>query len=169
MRRILNTGSGGAGKTTFANKLSEKTSIPVIHLDFHYHQKNKDYANNKEAWIEKVYSMLDKDSWIIEGNYSSSYEKRFAKADTFIFLDISTAQTLWSVIKRRYRYRNVRRPEMPEDWEEKLSWEFIRYIYRFKKDSRQKLLNEIEQYRHDGLSVHIFKSRKAAYTWLKTL
>lgn len=167
--RVLITGSGGAGKSTFAKALSDKTNIPIIHLDYYYHQKDTNYANNKPAWVEKVYSMLDQKSWIMEGNYSSSYEKRFARADTFIFLDVSTAQALWSILKRRYQYRNSKRPEMPEDWKETLNWEFVRYVFRFKKDSRQKLLNEIEQFRHDNLEVHIFNTRKQAYKWLEKL
>jgi adenylate kinase family enzyme len=169
MKRVLITGSGGAGKSTLAKALSVKINVPVIHLDYYYHQTDKDYVNNKEAWIEKVYSLLDGDSWIIEGNYSSSYEKRFALADTFIFLDVSTAQSLWSIIKRRYVYRKTKRPEMPDDWQDKLNWEFVRYVLRFKKDSRQKLVNEIEKYTHQNLAVHIFKSRRQANKWLVKL
>lgn len=169
MKHVLITGSGGAGKSTFAKALSKKINVPVIHLDYYFHQTDKDYVNHKEAWIEKVHSMLDQDEWIIEGNYSSTYEKRFALADTFLFLDVSILESLWSIVKRRYMYRNKKRPEMPEDWNEKLNIEFVRYVYRFKKDSRQKLLNEIAQNKHPDLDIHIFKKRKQAYQWLENL
>jgi adenylate kinase family enzyme len=36
MSRIAVVGSGGAGKTTFANELGDRTGIPVVHLDHHY-------------------------------------------------------------------------------------------------------------------------------------
>ncbi len=169
MKRVLITGTGGAGKSTLAKALSKKIDVPVIHLDYYFHQTDTDYVNNKDAWIKKVHSLLHQDTWIIEGNYSSTYEKRFALADTFIFLDITTAQALWSIVKRRYKYRKTKRPEMPEDWQDKLNWEFVRYVYRFKKDSRKKLVSEIEKYRHDDLDVQVFKTRKQAYKWLKSL
>jgi adenylate kinase family enzyme len=169
MKHILITGSGGAGKSTLARALSEKIDVPVIHLDYYYHQTDKDYVNNKQVWIEKVHSLLDQKSWIIEGNYSSTYEKRFALADTFIFLDIPVYVTMWSIVKRRYVYRNKSRPEMPEDWQEKLNWEFLRYVYRFNKDSRQKLVDEMEKFKHKNLEIHTFTSRKKAYKWLENI
>lgn len=169
MKKVLVTGSGGAGKSTFSRALSSKTGLPVIHLDSYYHQTAEDYSNNKEKWIKKVHDLADSDEWIMEGNYSSTYKKRFALADTLIFLDIPTFVTFWSIIKRRVTYSPEKRPEMPDDWQEKLNLEFIIYVLKFKKKSRQKLINEIKAYGHKELDVKIFKSRKAAYNWLKSL
>jgi adenylate kinase family enzyme len=169
MKRVLVTGSGGAGKTTFSNALSELTGLPVIHLDYYFHQSAEKYTNYPDIWIKKVNELLHQDNWIMEGNYSSTYEKRFALADTFIFLDIPTRVTMWSVIKRLFKYRNKKRPEMPESWEEKFNFEFIKYVLFFNWKSRPKLVNEIERYRHEKLDVNVFKSRKEAYKWLKKL
>ena len=40
MKKILIIGSGGAGKSTLALKLSEITEIPVIHLDSYFWKPN---------------------------------------------------------------------------------------------------------------------------------
>jgi adenylate kinase family enzyme len=169
MKKVLITGSGGAGKSTFSRELSKKTGLPVIHLDYYYHQTKEDYPNNKDKWIKKVHELAEASEWIMEGNYSSSYEKRFALADTFVFLDIPTFITFWSVIKRRITYSPSKRPEMPTDWQEKINFEFLKYVLRFKKYSRKKLLSEIEKYKHKNLEVHIFTSRKQAYKWLDNI
>lgn len=72
MLKITIVGCPGAGKSTFARALSRKTKIPLHHLDYHYHQKEFDYDNNKPAWLNKLGDLTAVDSWIIEGNYGSS-------------------------------------------------------------------------------------------------
>lgn len=42
-RRVVVTGMAGAGKSTFAQQLSAKTGLPVIHLDVHFW---------KPGWVE---------------------------------------------------------------------------------------------------------------------
>ncbi len=43
MKRILVIGSGGSGKSTFAERLAQATGLPLIHLDEVYW---------KAGWIE---------------------------------------------------------------------------------------------------------------------
>jgi adenylate kinase family enzyme len=90
MKKVTIIGSPGAGKSTFAKALSKKTNLPLHHLDFYYHQKKFDYENNKQVWLDKINQITSKPTWIIEGNYGSSYEYRIPKSDTLIFMDIPT-------------------------------------------------------------------------------
>ncbi len=119
MKRVSVVGSPGAGKSTFARALSEKTKLPLFHLDFYYHQKEHDYENNKQAWLDKLEELTSGKSWIIEGNYGSSYEQRIPKSDTLIFMDMPSWLSVWGVLKRRVQFRNKKRAEMPNDWIEK--------------------------------------------------
>lgn len=169
MKKVTIIGSPGAGKSTFAQALSKKTKLPLYHLDFFYHQKKYDYENNKKAWLSKMDGLTNKPSWIIEGNYGSSYEYRIPKSDTLIFMDIPSWLSTWSVLKRRYQYRNKKREEMPDDWKEKIDPIFFKYVVLFKVKSRKDVVNGIEKYKHKNLQVIHFKSRKAAYKWLDSL
>ena len=48
MKRILIIDTNGSGKTTFAHKLVEKTSFPLVHLDKLYWRDNWTHATNEE-------------------------------------------------------------------------------------------------------------------------
>ncbi len=167
MKKISIIGSPGAGKTTFGRELSEKTSIPIHHLDYYFHQKKHDYQNNKQAWVDRVGQLTAGDSWIIEGNYGSTYEQRIPKSDTLIFIDVPTWLSVWSVLKRRVQYRNTKRHEMPDDWIEKIDPAFFKYVVLFRLKSRKDVTDGIKKYKHDDLNVLTFKTRKAAYQWLR--
>lgn len=166
MKRITIVGCPGAGKSTFARALSKKTKIPLHHLDFYYHQKEFDYENDKQAWLKKLKELTSNDTWIIEGNYGSSYEQRIPKSDTLIFMDMSSWLSTWSVIKRRIQYRNKKRDEMPDEWKEKIKPIFFKYVILFRIKSRKDVINGVEKYKHKNLEVIRFKTRRAAYKWL---
>jgi len=42
----------------------------------------------KSVFLERLSAVLEKDEWIIDGNYGSTMELRMAACDTVIFLDI---------------------------------------------------------------------------------
>ncbi len=169
MKRVSIVGCPGAGKSTFARALHKKTNLPLYPLDFYFHQKEFNYENNKHAWVDKVGELTSGDSWIVEGNYGSSYEHRIPKSDTLIFLDMPTLLSIWSVLKRRLEYRNKKRQEMPDQWKEKIDPTFFKYVVLFRIKSRKDVLNGIEKYKHDDLEILHFKSRKSAYKWLDSL
>jgi adenylate kinase family enzyme len=166
MKRVSIVGCPGAGKSTFAAALAKRTKIPLLHLDFYYHEKGRYYEDNKQAWIDKVETLVQGDSWIIEGNYGTTYPLRLPKSDTLIFLDIPTWLSVWSVLKRRFQFRNKQRAEMPSDWVEKIDPIFFKYVLLFRIKSRKDVVAGIEKYRHKNLEVITFTSRKAAYKWL---
>jgi len=167
MKRVSIVGAPGAGKSTFARALAKKTKIPLIPLDFYFHQKEYDYENNTQAWLGKMAELAAGDSWIIEGNYGTSYEQRIPKSDTLIFLDVASWVSIWSIVKRRIQSRSKRRVEMPDDWVEKIDPVFFKFVVLFRIKSRKDVVAGIETYKHDNLEILTFKTRKAAYEWLK--
>jgi len=79
MKRILVIGCSGAGKTTFSRMLGEKLSLPVYHLDQLYWKPDW-VESNKNEFTKKQTAIITGERWIIDGNYSSTLELRFAKA-----------------------------------------------------------------------------------------
>ncbi|CDL83805.1 hypothetical protein [Xenorhabdus szentirmaii] len=138
MKRILVIGSPGAGKSTFARQLSQICSIPLFHLDKEYWQKGWIAPSAKE-WQQKLCTLTNKSSWIIDGNYGSSLLQRLEKADTVIHLYLPTYVCLFQAVIRIAKWHGKQRPDMALGCHEKVNLDFLRQIikyrkYQFKKD-----------------------------------
>ncbi|HEV7644581.1 MAG TPA: DNA topology modulation protein [Pyrinomonadaceae bacterium] len=158
MKRVLVIGSGGAGKSTLAARLGEATGIEVIHLD-KLHWLPGWVEPDKEKWHREIYEMLKGDSWIIDGNYGSTLERRMAAADTVIFLDFPRTVCVWRVFKRVVRYRNINRPDMAEGCNEKFDLKFFKWIWDYPNRTKPRieaLLNDLR----DKINIIRLRSTK---------
>ncbi|UUE17787.1 hypothetical protein LQZ13_09965 [Leuconostoc mesenteroides] len=88
MKRVLLIGSGGAGKSTLARKMSKQLNITAFHLDKLLWKPNWQMTPKPEQAII-VHNLVRQDSWIIDGNYNGTLDIRVAAADTIVFLDRS--------------------------------------------------------------------------------
>jgi adenylate kinase family enzyme len=144
MRKVLVIGSGGAGKSTFAKELGKILDIEVIHLDSLYW--NPGWVETPKAeWKAVVEGVVAQDSWIMDGNYSGTLDLRFAACDTVVFLDIDRLTCLWRVIKRAVKYWGRSRPDMAQGCPERLSLEFILWIWNYKKRTHPKIVSRLEE------------------------
>ena len=145
MKRILIIGSGGSGKSTLAARLGEATGIEVIHLD-KLHWLPNWVEPDKEEWGRTVDRILAGDSWIIDGNYSGTLEKRMAAADTVIFLDLPRTVCVWRIMKRVARYHRQIRPDMAEGCEEKFDLKFLKWIWDYPRRTKPKVESLLEKF-----------------------
>lgn len=166
MKRVLIIGSPGTGKTTFARKLALKTGLPLVHLDLYYHNKTKNYYHeiNKQAWHSQVDELISQDKWIIDGNYNSTLEARVKRADTIIFFDLARRKAVTGVFKRRLVLHNKIRDDMPSYWKEHIDWKFVRYVWKFNKNKRPKIMEIISAPQNKSLIV--FKNHHQAEKYL---
>jgi adenylate kinase family enzyme len=145
MRRICIIGSPGSGKSTLAKKLGQLLKIEVIHLDQLFWKPGWKAVSNEEL-AELQEQHLQKDSWIIDGSYSSVWEPRIEKADTIIFLDISRWICLYRVLRRNVLYRNRTRSDMGKGCPEKIDFPFLAYIWNYPANRRNKIMVMIKKY-----------------------
>ncbi len=134
-------GNNGSGKSYFSEKLSGNTSLPLIHLDLIFWQKNWQMPS-KDEWRSKISSLVSEDEWILDGNvnHGGTLDIRFASADLVIFLDISRITCLFGLIKRYGR----KRADMPHYLDEKLSRGFFklcRGIWTFPNDRKKNIMH----------------------------
>ncbi|HKY26918.1 MAG TPA: DNA topology modulation protein [Pyrinomonadaceae bacterium] len=145
MRKVLVIGPGGAGKSTLATQLGELLNIEVLHLDkFYWHPGW--IETPKSEWLETVEELVRRDSWVMDGNYSGTLDVRYQACDTVIFLDISRTICLWRVIKRAIMYRRNSRPDMAEGCPERLTLEFILWIWNYPRRTRPKIVRMLESH-----------------------
>ena len=88
MKKVLVIGCCGAGKSTFSRKLHHIINLELIRLDQYYHKPNWEEPE-KEQWEQTVNNLVQKPSWIMDGNYKGTFDVRFKEADTIIYLDYS--------------------------------------------------------------------------------
>lgn len=166
MERIVIIGCGGAGKSTLARQLGEKLDIPVVHLDRLFW---------KPGWVELprdefdalVQQELEKEKWIMDGNFDRTIPQRIARCDTVIYLDFNRLTCLLGVMKRVLTTYGTVRPDMGEDCPERFDLDFLKWVWNFNKNKRErnyKLLNEVE-----GIETIVFKNRRQVRKFLKTL
>ncbi len=143
MKKVLVVGPGGAGKSTFASQLGNLLNIQVLHLD-RFYWKSGWVETPKAEWQVAVAELLSRDAWIMDGNYSGTLAMRVQACDTVVFLDMPRAICLWRVLKRAVKYRNKNRPDMSEGCPERLTLEFILWIWNYRRRTRPKVVRMIE-------------------------
>jgi len=103
--------------------------------------------------------VLEKDEWIIDGNYGSTMELRMAACDTVIFLDYPLDVCLDGIRERRGKPRS----DMP--WiETEEDEEFIEFIKSYNEQQKPKVIELFEKY--SDKNIVIFKSREEADAFL---
>ena len=154
-KRIMILGSAGSGKSTLAIKLGEITKIPVIHLDRLFWNPGW-IQTPKDEMEQKVIEVACGDSWIIDGNYSSTLDFRIERADSIIFIDFNRYFCIYRTFKRRIKNHGRTRYDLGEGCIEKIDWDFFKWVWNYPKWSRK---NTIEKIQSSGKAVYHLKTR----------
>ena len=147
MKKVIVIGCPGSGKSTVSRALHNKTGIPLYHLDMMYWNADKTTVE-KSVFLERLSDVLEKDKWIIDGNYGSTMELRMAACDTAIFLDYPLDVCLDGIKERRGKPRS----DMP--WiETEEDAEFIEFIKNYNEQQKPKVLELLEKYRDKNIII----------------
>ena len=162
MKRIMIIGPAGAGKSELSKKINKITKLPLYHLDNVFWNSDKTHLSPEEFDL-KLKEILETDEWIIDGNYSRTYEMRIEKADTIIFLNYPFEVCLDGVNSRIGKQRD----DLP--WiEEEFDPEFKKWIINWFKDELPKTKEILEKYKKNK-NVVILESREEAISFLELM
>lgn len=163
MKKIMIIGCPGSGKSTFSRALHKKTGIPLYHLDQMNWNADKTTVE-KSVFMQRLFDTLQKEQWIIDGDYASSMEIRLQACDTVFFLDYPLDTCIEGVKSRRGKERS----DMP--WVEAENEEdeaFIEFIRHYESENKPKVMELLKQYSQKR--IYIFKDRNEADAYLKRL
>ena len=164
MERIVIIGCGGAGKSTLARQLGEKLNIPVVHLDKLWWKPDW-VESSREEFDAKLAEELAKPRWIMDGNFNRTMPERIARCDTLIYLDFNRVACLMGVLKRVLTTYGTVRPDMPEGCPERFDREFLKWVWNFNRNNREKTWAQLEKLPAE--KVMILKNRREVRRFLQ--
>ena len=165
MERVMIIGCGGAGKSTLARQLGEKTGLPVVHLDKLFWHPGW-VESTKDEIDEKIMAAIAEPCWIIDGNYNRTLPKRLEYCDTVIYLDFSRLACLMGVAKRVLTSYGTVRPDMAEGCPERFDLEFLQWVWRFNGKHRKRYYELLKE---TGKQVYILKNRRQVKRFLERI
>lgn len=155
MKKVIVIGSPGAGKSTFARKIRDKTGFPLFYLDMIWHKPDKTNIT-RENFDKELEKIFKKDAWISDGNYLRTLEMRLKMCDTVFFLDYPLEVCLEGASSRI----GTEREDLP--WEEtEFDEEFRQYIVDFPKEQLPQMYELLEKYKQEKEWI-IFRNREEA-------
>jgi adenylate kinase family enzyme len=110
MERIAIVGTTGSGKTTLSRQMAERLGCHCCELDAIHWQPGWRELDS-ETMAERVGEVVEKDRWIVEGNYASVRRMILERADTLIWLDYPFPIVFARLLRRTVR-RNVTRENL---------------------------------------------------------
>lgn len=158
MKKVLIIGCPGAGKSTFGRELAVKTGLPLFYLDMIWHRADRTTVS-REEFDMRLTGIMNKDEWIIDGNYKRTLPQRLREADTVFFLDYPIDVCMAGAIERLGKPR----PDVPWKDEMELDEEFRQWILDYPKD-QMPVINELLQ-TFSGC-LYVFRSREEANHFL---
>ena len=159
-------GCGGAGKSTLARQLGEKTGLPVVHLDKLFWKPGW-VSLSREEFDLVHQEAISRERWIIDGNFDRTIPQRLSRCDTVLYLDFSRWACVMGVAKRVLTTYGTVREDMGEGCPERFDLEFLKWVWDFNKNKREKNYRLLEE--AEGVEVIILKNRREVKRFLASL
>ncbi|MEK7476359.1 MAG: hypothetical protein AAB152_12105 [Candidatus Coatesbacteria bacterium] len=167
MNRVAVIGSGGAGKSTLARQLGDRTGLPVYCLDA-LNWKPGWVPTPPDEWRAIVEDLVKRDRWILDGNYGGTMDLRIAAADTVVFLDFSRWRCLWNWLKRVARWWGRTRPDMGPGCVERFDPDMPKWIWGFPARGRLAILDRLARL-GGGKTIVTLRNPKEVRGYLRSL
>ena len=168
MKKVIVIGNCGSGKSTFSVALAKATNLPLIHLDKLGWHGNFERVS-KHEFDKMLCDELNKERWIIDGNYNRTIQQRLEKCDTVFYFDLPVIVCLLSVIKRYFKYRKNARPDMADNCKDKIDLRFYWFILTYKSKHGKRIEKMLNNSKSNGIEIIIFKSRKEVNKYINDI
>jgi adenylate kinase family enzyme len=135
-KRILILGPSGAGKSTLARRVGACLGVPVVHLDAIYW--NPGWVPSEVGrFRERVAEAATRDTWVMDGNYTSHLDLRLPRAEAVIWLDLPRHIYFARSVLRMIRNYGQKRDDIGPGCPERLDVSFFRdWVWTYPARSR---------------------------------
>jgi energy-coupling factor transporter ATP-binding protein EcfA2 len=98
-QRINVIGTSGSGKSTFAKKLAAALDLPYFEMDALFWKPDWVESTDSE-FLPKVAQVAAQPEWILDGNYSRTFDIKFNRAQLVVWIDLAFLTTTYAVTRR---------------------------------------------------------------------
>lgn len=151
-QKAIIIGCPGAGKSTFARKLSDKIYLPLYYLDMLWHKPDKTNVD-RNIFDDKLKEIISGNEWIIDGNYGRTLEMRIQACETIFLLDFPVEECLAGARSRIGKQR-VDMPWIETEFDD----EFRQWIIDFPKNELPIVYEMLDKYKNQK-NIYVFHSR----------
>jgi adenylate kinase family enzyme len=165
--KIAVVGYSASGKSTFSKKLSAHYNIPVLHIDTIYFNENMT-INDRTVTEGRIFDMMKKDQWIIDGTYRYLAQNRLEQADHIFLFNLGRWTCFFGLLRRYFKYRKKQRDTMALGNPERIDPSFVKWILwdGRKKDTKQLFKHYMKTYKD---KIIVFKNRKDVKKYLESI
>lgn len=172
-KRIIVRGNCGSGKTTMAKALSEILGIEHTEIDANFHLPDWQ-ERPREEFQQIMDAVVERECWIIDGNYRDTMTRHQTKADMIVWLDYSFMTTFIQLFKRTMR-RMISQEELWSGNRESFRKQFFTrqsiFWWMIQTHSRRKrqCAEQVEELRGSPVEIVRFTKPRQADEWLAQL
>lgn len=140
--RICIIGNSGSGKSTLAKALGEKLKLPVFHLDREMLTGNFEKLPSDK--YQKAHAdLIEKEDWVIDGNYKKAIPARLKRATLVVFLDVSRLVTVPRLMRRTYGVGQMAESVPEGARRESLSLKHLKWTTTYSRWERRRNLDQL--------------------------
>lgn len=126
--RVAVIGPVGAGKSTLAAAIAQKTGATLFHLDQLHHQPGTEWqARPAEEFARLHAEAVAEAFWVMDGNYSRHMPERLARATSIVWLALPLSICVHRYLHRCLSPRQRRAGGLPGG-SERFKWHMLRHI-----------------------------------------
>ena len=157
------TGDVASGKSTFANTLAKRLSLPLVNLD--QLQKQYDRTKDIKAINQAIIHHASQDQWIIEGNaFKKDLDYRIKNADLIFLFDTNPLTSYQRHLLRWYKSKFHNQPLEGGVTDKLLPIWFAKFIFILWPRRKSEIKKLFVLY---NKPVIVFKSYSDVDNWLK--
>jgi adenylate kinase family enzyme len=163
--RICILGPSNSGKSTLAEAIARKRGWKAVHLDQLHHLPNTNWKMRPPHEFLALHDeAIAGDQWVIDGNYSKLFPKRFERATGIILLDISTVASLFRYVRRTLL--NGRRIGALEGGQDSVNFAMLHHIAMVTPENRKRYADVFRQLHQPKVYLRSVRAIEACYqTW----
>jgi adenylate kinase family enzyme len=162
MNRIVVIGCSAAGKSTIARELGKIFGLEVVHMDKIMWKSGCQLTEPHEEPAEVVRLLENRESWIIDGNYTASLHLRLEQADLVVVIDYPRWLCTLRAMKRLFQFRGKTRPDMGVNCPEQFNFGFLKWIWKYPHKEKPELIRQLKVHASHAKIVFIRGDREAA-------